>query len=171
MITLELVRDTYKAWYSPERLALLYDKPMTVLEVLTRVDGPWAEVPAEDRLWTVLRNELIDAKTLRLFACQVAENALNTLPPDKVDSRSREAIRVSRLFADGLATREELAAEWSEAWSAAYSAAESAAYSAAVLAAVLAAYSAADSAESAAVLAADSAELAAADLLVEMLSH
>ena len=40
-----------RACYSDRRLARLFDRPMTLLEVLTRRDGPWKRVPAKDRLW------------------------------------------------------------------------------------------------------------------------
>ena len=39
------------ACYTDRRLASLFDRPMTLLEVLTRRDGPWKRVPAKDRLW------------------------------------------------------------------------------------------------------------------------
>jgi hypothetical protein len=66
MITLEIVRDTWGACYTRERLAELYDWPHTPLEVLTRKDGAWANVLAQDRIWTVLHS--ITHKQQVLFA-------------------------------------------------------------------------------------------------------
>ena len=71
-------------------------------------------------------------KTLREFACWVADQALdaaerNGLP---VSAASREAVSVARLRIKGKATEEELAAARSAAWSAAWSAADAAARSA-----------------------------------------
>ena len=114
-------------------------------------------------------------RTLRLFACRVAEDVLPLYEaeyPD--DDRPRGAIETARMYANGRATWAELAAARSAADSAAYSAADSAAYSAARSAARsaayyvahYAAYSAADAAYSAAdaaYYAADSAAYSAAD--------
>jgi hypothetical protein len=108
-------------------------------------------------------------RTLRLFACDCAERTLplfETERPD--DTRPRLAIETARRFADGKATREELATARSAAWSAAESAAgyaaESAAWSAARSAAWYAAlYAAWSAAESAAGYAAESAAWSAAE--------
>jgi len=63
-------------------------------------------------------------RTARLFACDCAEHVLPLCEKAAPgDMRPRRAIEVARLFADGKATREELAAAWSAAWSAAGSAA------------------------------------------------
>ena len=43
------------ACYSDKRLARLFDRPMTLMEVLTRRDGQWKRVPAGDRLWPFFR--------------------------------------------------------------------------------------------------------------------
>ena len=79
-------------------------------------------------------------RTLRLFACRVAEDALPLYEaeyPD--DDRPRRAIETARMYADGRATRAELAAAYYAADSA-YLAADSAARSAADSAAYSAAY-------------------------------
>ena len=67
----------------------------------------------------------VSERILHEFACYVAEAILDTLPPDKVDPRSREAIAVKRRWLDGKATAEELSAAWYAAKSAAKSAVES----------------------------------------------
>jgi len=135
-ITLEYIRDVRRACYSADRLAALYDRPHTPLEVLTRNDGPWADVPPQDRLWTVLHDGVLPDKMLRLFACDCAERALTREREAgrEPDVRSWEAVQVSRRFANGQATHEELsAARAAAASAAAYAddAATSAAYAAA----------------------------------------
>jgi hypothetical protein len=76
------------------------------------------EIPAQDRLWCVLRPEVIDEKTLRLFACWCAREALKLIPKDKVDPRSIAAIETSERFAHGKATKKELSAARDAAWDA-----------------------------------------------------
>jgi hypothetical protein len=108
--------------------------------------------------WCVI-GEPIDAwneRTARLFACDCAQWALSLV--EKPDPRSVEAVRVARLFADGEATPEELAAAgaaagaaardaaWDAAWAAARAAAGAAAGSAARAAARAAAWDAAGAA-------------------------
>lgn len=113
MITLEYIRDERRACYSPERLAKLYDRPHTPLEVLTRKDGEWESVPPKDRLWTVLAKGVLPDRIMRLFACWCAEQAMSLVKSP--DPRSLESIRVARLSADGLATDAELLAVWDAA--------------------------------------------------------
>ena len=81
----------------------------SALDVLCRED-----IPAEHRLWVVLRPELIDERTLHIFACECAEHA--QLPD--ADPRSLEALRVKRLWVDGLVGDEELASAVAGAWDA-----------------------------------------------------
>jgi len=112
LITLKYVRDDRRACYSADRLAALYDRPHTPLEVLTRTDGPWADVPAKDRLWTVLHAGVLPDKTLRLFACDCAERVLTNERDAgrEPDPRSWTAVEVARKYAIGQATTEDLAA-------------------------------------------------------------
>lgn len=111
LITLEYVRDDRRACYSADRLAALYDRPHTPLEVLTRTDGQWADVPAKDRLWTVLHAGVLPDKTLRLFACDCAERALTNERDAgrEPDPRSWTAVEVARKYVIGQATTEDLA--------------------------------------------------------------
>lgn len=67
-----------------------------------------SEIPAEDRLWAVLREALIDAPLLHEFACRCAEQALRRV--ENPDPRSVRAIEVKRLRLRGEATDEELVA-------------------------------------------------------------
>ena len=57
------------------------------------------EVDAEDRLWLVLREELIDAPILHEFACRCADRALARI--EMPDSRSVEAIEAKRKWLRG----------------------------------------------------------------------
>jgi hypothetical protein len=82
-------------------------------------------VPAEDKLWLLLREEIIPARTLHEFAIWCAETALTRA--NVTDERSWNALKVKRLWLDGKATSEELSAAWSAAWDAAWEAASDAA--------------------------------------------
>jgi hypothetical protein len=75
-------------------------------------------VPAGDRLWAVLREELVDAAILHEFACRCAERAL-ALVPDP-DPRSIEGLAAKRRWLAGEATDAELDAAWHAAWHAAW---------------------------------------------------
>ena len=94
--------------YTEARVRKLFGrrKYMTALQILG------LDIPYEDRLWGVLREELIWARTLRYFSCDCAERALERERREgrEPDPRSWEAVRVSRLYAAGKATKEELAA-------------------------------------------------------------
>lgn len=61
--------------------------------------------------------ELAPHHIQRHFACDCAERVLQRV--EIGDNRSWNAIKVSRLFAEGEATIEELAEAWAEAWAAA----------------------------------------------------
>ena len=86
-----------------------------------------------------------DDSNLRLFACDVAEDALSRV--ESPDPRSVDAITVARRFALGEATVDELDAAWAAArdavWAAAWAAARDAAWAAARSAAGDAAWAAA----------------------------
>jgi len=141
MITYENL-IAWRACYSDDRLRNLFADPLTVRQVLTKMDKKWDTVSPQDRLWVVLRESVLDAKILRLFACDVADEALKLI--DNPDPRSIEAIRVSRLYAAGKATLEQLDAAHTNAAAAdAAAAARAAARTAADAAAVAAAYAAA----------------------------
>ncbi len=63
-------------------------------------------VPAEDKLWILLREECIPAETLHEFALWCAETALTKA--NVTDERSWNALKVKRLWLDGKATDKEL---------------------------------------------------------------
>ena len=128
----------------------------TALDIL-RLD----DVNTEDRLWLVLREELIDAPILHEFACRCAERALDRI--DKPDARSVAAIEAKRKWLLGEISDKELVAAMDAAWSAvcvsamavARAAACAASWSSERAAACAAARSAARAAECAAIKAAE----------------
>ena len=63
-------------------------------------------IPAEDRLWAVLRAEFTPDRILHEFACRCAEDALSRI--DNPDPRSIHAIAVKRRWIAGEATDAEL---------------------------------------------------------------
>ena len=91
------------------------------------------------------RVEAWDMRTARVFATRCARRVWHLLT-----SEGRQAVRVARLFADGKATDEELAAARAAAWVAAWVVAEAAAWAAARAAAWAAAWAAAEIAAGAA---------------------
>ncbi len=102
-----ITRERLRAWdacYSDEKIAELVPveglSPLAVCDLQT--------VTAADRLWVLLREEIIPARELRLLACDWADQALAYA--GSADPRCVAAIAVSRRYADGEATREELAA-------------------------------------------------------------
>lgn len=92
----------------------------TALDILALDD-----VDAENKLWAVLREELIDARILHEFACWCAEDALNHV--ENADERSWNAIKVKRAWLRGEASDEELAVAWHAARNAAWTSPEYAA--------------------------------------------
>lgn len=78
-------------------------------------------VPAKDKLWLLLREEIIPARTLHEFAVWCAETTLTKA--NVTDERIWNALNVKRLWLNGKATDEELAAARSAARDAAWDAA------------------------------------------------
>ena len=122
-------------------------------------------IPAEDRLWAVLREEFIPAPILHACACRCAEDALSRI--DNPDPRSIHAIAVKHRWIAGEATDEELAAARTAAWAAQAAAQDvtrTAAQAAAQAAARTAAWAAQAAAQDAARTAAWAAQAAAQDV-------
>ena len=126
------------------RIAAIRDE-WTALDVLNLPN-----VSAADKLWSVLREEFIDAPILHEFACRCAEYALSFV--DNPDPRSIAAIEAKRKWLRGEITDMELRAAWATAWDAAGDAAGDAARDAARAAAWAVARDAADAAASAAAM-------------------
>ena len=128
-------------WAQADALAAALGDEVGDMLSLMRTDGRWSAW-LHDPQW-LLRWRQPDAweACCRLYAADCAERALNLYGGD-VDPRSREAIRVARLHAQGLASDAELAAA---AWAAA--AAADAAWAAARAAAWAAARGAAEAEE------------------------
>ena len=82
------------------------------------------DIPAEDRLWALIMCAM-DDRQRRLLACDCAERALGRV--ENPDPRSLQAVAVSRRYAYGDATDDELAAALDAAWDAARDAAGDAA--------------------------------------------
>ena len=87
-------------------------------------------IPYKDKLWAVLRSDILSDKILRLFAISCARSCLHLARKEDQEVLNN-TIEVAFRFAYGQATQEELDAAWSAAESVAYSAARGVAYSAA----------------------------------------
>lgn len=111
-------------WERLERIASR-KKEWTALDVMRLPDD---EVSPKDKLWVVLREEFVDARTLHEFACICAERAL-TLKGVK-DEQCWNAIKAKRAWLRGEISDDELyaagTAAWTEAWDAGRSAASAA---------------------------------------------
>jgi len=132
-------------------------KYWTALDIL-RIES----VSSANKLWAVLREELIDAPILHEFACRCAENALKLV--DNPDPRSVAAIEAKRAWLRGEIDNNQLDAAWDAAQAAARAAALAAAWAAALDAAWAAALDTAQAAARAAALAAAQAAARAAAL-------
>ena len=100
----------------------------TALDVLNLPD-----VSVQDKFWSVLREEFIEAPILHEFACRCAEYALSFV--DNPDPRSIAAIEAKRKWLRGEITDVELHAAQDAARDAAWDAARDAAWVAAMVAA------------------------------------
>ena len=80
-------------------------------EFLSWEDVVALDIPTEDKLWALLREDFIPDRELHLLACDFAEKVLHLTD----DPRCAEVIRVKRIWVDGKATYEELAAVWDAA--------------------------------------------------------
>ena len=98
------------------------------------------EIPDEDKLWCVLREELIEPEKLHEFACACAERALSRV--ENPDPRSIAAIAAKRAWLRGEITDAELKLAEGAARAAASAAARDAAWAAARAAARAAAWAA-----------------------------
>ena len=109
--------------YGEERIRRIAERTgkteFTALDILAI-----PRIPNVDRLWAVLRVELIDTPMLHEFACRCAERALARV--DNPDPRSVAAIAAKRAWLRGEITNDELGAAWDAARAAASAARDAA---------------------------------------------
>jgi hypothetical protein len=121
--TISVTLTTVRKWgpcYDADRLKALAAgrRRITALEILD------LDIPAQDKLWAVLRNDFFSDGVLRLFACAFAETCIEIFERERADdNRPRNAIDVARRYAHGDATDEERVAAVAAAWDAAVAAA------------------------------------------------
>jgi len=81
----------------------------TILDILNDV-----RIPDNDKIWAATCPNILDDKTLRLFACACVRQVWHLL----TDDRSKNAVEVAERYANGQATDKELSAAWDAAWDA-----------------------------------------------------
>ena len=123
--------------YSHNRITKLF----AGREALSALNVLELDIPASDKLWAVLREEMLSAEALYEFACRVAEHALMKERKDgrEPDLRSWAAIAAKRKWLRGEITNDELDvaraaardAAWAVARDAAWAVARAAAWDAA----------------------------------------
>ncbi len=145
--------------YTRRRLDTLIGDGITPLEITDR--RKFRGVSESDRLWVLLRPDLLDDSTLRLFACWCARQVLALV--EDPDPRSLSAVDIAECFARGEADRSALAAAESAAWAAAESAARYAAAAAGYAARAAARHAAGYASAAAAAAAGYAARYAAAN--------
>jgi len=115
---MKITRIMLRSWnacYSDEEISTLVpESGLTPLEVAE------LNILVVDRLWVLLRKEIISTMELRLLACDWAEEACRM--SGWSDERSLAAIAVARRFAVGEATEDELSAAAREARAASWAA-------------------------------------------------
>jgi hypothetical protein len=112
---MKITREQLRLWgacYDDAKIAALVPEAgLTPLEIAA------LDIPVNDRLWVLLREDIIPARELRLLACDWAEAAC--LRTGWNDARSLAAIAVARRYAVGEVSAAELNAAASAAWAAA----------------------------------------------------
>jgi hypothetical protein len=104
VLTIETIRS-----YDPCRDPLRHlseDWTGTALDIVMLDEIPW-----QDRLWVVMRSDLLSDKLMRLFAAWCARQVQHLM----TDQRSVNALDAAEKFANGLAVNEELDAAWAAA--------------------------------------------------------
>ena len=127
-ITYKQIKDLNPC-YEPESIGIDKDYKTSIVDFIDEYRNKVKS--KEDIIWVLCRNEFMTDKQLRLFAVWCAKEAMNSIPKDQQDERSLKAIKVAEDFANGKATKEELATAWRAAWGAAWRAASAAALGAA----------------------------------------
>ncbi len=113
-ITVKDVMAAKPCWKYTEEIV---EKLWKERETLTPQEIAKLDIPAKDRLWAIITCCLNDRQR-RHFACDCAELSLSRI--ENPDSRSVEAVRVARLYADGKTTDEQLTKARNAAYNAAY---------------------------------------------------
>lgn len=116
-VTVEQFKSFRPCWLETEkgrekfaRIAAIRNE-WTAFDVLNLPD-----VSAQDKLWSVLREEFIDAPVLHEYACRCAEYALTFVR--EPDSRSIAAIEAKRKWLRGEISNDDLTAARAAAWAA-----------------------------------------------------
>ena len=112
------------ACYDPIKY-LTEDWQGTAIDLL-KIDA----IPSQDRLWAVLRTDLVSERLMRLFAVWSARQVQHLM----IDIKSIEALDVTERFANKEATKQEMDAAGAAARDAAWAAARAAARDAAAAA-------------------------------------
>ena len=148
--TTRITIDQVAAWgpcsdYQPERIRELFGrrKYMTLKQLIA------LDIPASDKLWCLLHEEVVPSPQLHLLACEYAERALlrEREAGREPDPRSWAAIDTKRRWIRKEATDSELLAAWAAAWEAARDAARDAAWAAEIAWQLELAFDAANAAE------------------------
>ena len=107
--------DQHRPCYSPQET--YGDFSGTILDILKD-----ERIPNAHKTWAFTRKGIMDDKTLRLFAVRCGRQVQHLME----DERSINALDVAERYANGLATREELAKAREAAWEAREAAGEAA---------------------------------------------
>ena len=112
-------------WHGVLRKDILKHLPQTDISELWEVEVNGELVHGDDKfaapqMRLVRKVATTDARMLRLFACDVAQDVLWIFEKERPnDTRVRDCIEVARRYAIGEATEKERAATWAAAWAAA----------------------------------------------------
>ena len=120
-ITLELLKS-FDPCYNPEKIGFTKKLKLTPLEAIEQFSDKVEN--KDDIMWILCRKEFMSERDMRLFAVWCAREALKL--DDNPDERSINACNVAEKFANGNATKEEMAAARDAAWATTWDAARDA---------------------------------------------
>ena len=120
---MKITADMIISWnpcdtYTPEMIKKGIGRGKTPLEICD------LKIPAEDKLWVLLREEIIPAKDLHELACKFAELALlgERKAGREPHPNSWKVIEVKRAWIAGKATDDNLKSAWAAIWATAWAA-------------------------------------------------